>query len=234
MKMLHANKIKLGIFILSGILLFVFGIYYIGKRQKLFGNTFHIMGIFKDVNGLRVGNNVRFSGINVGIIENMEQISDTSVRVEILLEEKVRKFIKKDAKAIIGSEGLMGNKILIITPGHAGKEMIEDNDLIATETAAGLDEIIENVRRVSENAAVITDNFAFILEGVSEGRGTLGMLLMDTAFADNLYNTMTHIRKGSRGFEKNMEAAEKSFLLKRFLRKKKEEPDKKKKNKPAQ
>ena len=82
---------------------------------------FVLSGVFKDVAGLQAGNNVRFSGINVGTVENISIVSDTSVRVEILIDESTRKFIKKDAVASIGSEGLMGNKILIINPGTGGK-----------------------------------------------------------------------------------------------------------------
>ena len=109
------HKIKLGIFVSISIALFISGIYFIGQRQQLFGSTFRISGIFKDISGLQIGNNVRFSGINVGIIENIQQITDSTVRVDMMIEEHSRKFIKKNAKAIIGSDGLMGNKILIIS-----------------------------------------------------------------------------------------------------------------------
>src|SRR3970040_63675 len=114
MKINTINKMKLGIFISLGITVFIAAIYFIGEKQQLFRSTFRLSGVFADVAGLQAGNNVRLSGINVGTIENIVMISDTSVRVEILVDESIRKFIKKDAIAIIGSEGLMGNKILII------------------------------------------------------------------------------------------------------------------------
>ena len=104
-------------FVTMGMAVFIAGIYFIGEGQQLFRSTFRISGVFKDVAGLQPGNNVRFSGINVGVVDNISIISDSSVRVEILIDDDTRKFIKKDAVASIGSEGLMGNKILIITPG---------------------------------------------------------------------------------------------------------------------
>src|ERR1700679_526374 len=111
------NKIRLGVFVFITIILFITGIYFIGEKQQLFSRTFHISGVFKDISGLQIGNNVRFSGINVGIVEDIEQVTDTSVRVDMQIEEKAQKFMKKDVRAIIGSDGLMGNKIMIILPG---------------------------------------------------------------------------------------------------------------------
>ena len=111
------NKVKLGIFVSAGFALLIACIYLIGERKQLFSNTFHVSGIFKNISGLQIGNNVRFSGINVGIVDGIEQLTDTTVKVDMLIDDDTRKFMKKNAKAIIGSDGLMGNKIVMITPG---------------------------------------------------------------------------------------------------------------------
>ena len=115
MKKNTGNKIRLGIFVFIGIILFSTGIYFIGDQKQLFSTTFSIKGIFKNVNGLKIGNNVQFSGINVGTVSTIEIISDTSVSVNMTIEEGTRKFIRKNASAIIGAEGLMGNKIISIS-----------------------------------------------------------------------------------------------------------------------
>ena len=151
MKKTAENKIKLGLFVTIGLALFIVGIYFVGERQQMFGSTFHVRGIFKDVSGLQIGNNVRFSGINVGIIDDVQQITDSTVKVDMLIDENTRKFIKKNARAIIGSDGLMGNKLVIITPGTFGKAPVEDNDLIATAQPISIDEILENVKTTSEH-----------------------------------------------------------------------------------
>ena len=97
MKKNISNRIKLGIFTSLGILVLILAIYFIGERQQLFRSTFHLTGVFKDVAGLQAGSNVRFSGVNVGTVDNIRIVSDTSVKVEILIDESTRKFIKKDA-----------------------------------------------------------------------------------------------------------------------------------------
>ena len=216
------NSIKLGIFVSIGIGLFIIGIYFIGRKQQLFSNTFRISGVFKNISGLQVGNNVRFSGINVGVIDNIEMIADTAVRVDMSINDDAKKFIKKDAKAIIGSDGLMGNKILTIMPGTIGKKEIEDNDIVATTMPVSIDDIMVNLKVTTENSATITADLADIIGNIHSGQGTIGKLFMDTVFAKNIDQTIVNIKQGTGGFKKNMDAASHNILLRGFLKKKKE------------
>jgi phospholipid/cholesterol/gamma-HCH transport system substrate-binding protein len=220
MKTNKSVKIRLGIFVSLGLVLFIIGIYFIGKKQQLFSNTFRISGVFKDISGLQVGNNVRFSGINVGVIENIEIIADTAVRVDIVINENARKFIKKDSKAIIGSDGLMGNKILTILPGTNGKKVIQNDDFIATTVPVSIDDILLNLQIASSNAAYITDDLSAITNNIRSGKGTIGKLFMDTVFAGNLDKTIINIKQGAGGFKQNMDAASHNFLLRGFFKKK--------------
>jgi phospholipid/cholesterol/gamma-HCH transport system substrate-binding protein len=221
------NKIKLGVFVSVTTVLFVVGIYLIGQRQKLFVETFQVTGVFADISGLQVGNNVRFSGINVGIVESIEQESDSTVRVRMQVVEDSRKFIKKDAVAIIGSDGLMGSKMIIIVPGAGGKDPLGDNDVIKTVRQVNMDEIMLNLKVTSDNAARITGDLAAIMGEVRAGRGTIGMLLMDSVFAYNVNAAMVNIRKGAGGFKQNMDAAGHNFLLRGYIKKQEKEKDKK-------
>lgn len=221
MKKQTTNKIRLGIFVSSGILLFIIGIYFIGKRQQLFSSTFHVSGIFKDIGGLQVGNNVRFSGINVGIIEDIQQISDSTVQVDMIIEDHSRKFIKKNAKAIIGSDGLMGNKLILIIPGAPGKKSLENNDRIETDQLVTMDDILAKIKITSDNSAIITENLAGIMINIRQGKGTIGKLFSDTAFANTVDEALVNIKQGAGGFKQNMNAASHNFLLKGFFKKKK-------------
>ncbi len=223
MKKATGNKIRLGIFVSISITLFIAGLYFIGQKQQLFNNTFRVSGIFKDISGLQVGNNVRFSGINVGIVENIEQITDTTVRVDMLIEENTRKFIKKNAKAIIGSDGLMGNKIVVIIPGTHNKPIVSDNDIIETTRAVSIDDILSKIKVTSDNSATITDNLSAIMENIRKGKGTIGKLFMDTTFAQNLDATLINVKQGAGGFKKNMDAASHNFLLRGFFKKNEKE-----------
>ncbi len=214
------NKIRLGVFVSLTIALFILGIYFIGQRQSLFSSTFHVSGVFTDISGLQVGNNVRFSGINVGIIEDIEQVSDSTVRVDMQIAERSRKFIKKNAIATIGSDWLMGSKIIVIVPGRVGKQPLVNNDVIKTVRQVNMDEIMLKLELTSDNAAHITNDLAVVMENVRAGKGTIGMLLMDSVFAENLDAAIVNIRQGAGGFKQNMDAASHNFLLRGFLKKK--------------
>lgn len=214
------NKVKLGIFVSISITLFIVGIYLIGQKQQLFSNTFSIHGVFKDISGLQVGNNVRFSGINIGIVEEIQQITDSTVIVTMMINEDTKKFIKINAKAIIGSDGLMGNKIVLIIPGMAGKQEISDNDTIKTARQVNMDDILSKIKITSDNAANITDDMAAIMKNIREGKGTIGKLVMDSALAQNVDAALVNIKQGAGGFKQNMDAAGHNILLKRFFKKK--------------
>lgn len=221
MKKDNGHKIKLGIFVSVGLFLLIAGIYFIGDKQQLFNKTFQISGIFKDVNGLQVGNNVRFSGINVGVIESIEIVSDTSVKVNFSIDEATRKFIKKDAKITIGSDGLMGNKVAIIIPGTIGKKQIEQNDIIVTTIPVSVDDILTNLEATTNNTAYITEDLSVIMTNIREGKGTIGKLFMDTVFAETIDQAIVNIKQGAGGFKQNMDAAGHNVLLRGYFKNKK-------------
>jgi len=208
MKKNISNKIKLGIFISLGLIVFVLTIYFIGERQQLFISTFHLSGVFKDVAGLQAGNNVRLSGINVGTVENISIVSDTSVKVEFLIEESTRKFIMSDAVATIGSEGLMGNKVLIITPGTGGKIGIENNDVIQTSQPIDMDNILISLKSTIDNTSSITNDLAIITNNIQSGKGTIGRLIMDKSWGQNFDSTLANLQEGSAGFRMFMDKAD--------------------------
>ncbi len=220
MKKSTGDKVKLGIFIVVSLMLFISGVYFLGKKQQLFGSTFRVVALFKDVSGLQIGNNVRFAGINVGVVKNIYLIADSTVRVEMVINDMNRKFMKKSLTAIVGADGLMGNKIMLLLPGVYTAALLENNDVITTAQPIGLDDILKKVKITSDNAASITGDLAAITKNVREGKGTLGKFIMDDKFADNIDHTFTNIKRGTDGFNNNMDAVSHSFFLKRFFKRK--------------
>jgi phospholipid/cholesterol/gamma-HCH transport system substrate-binding protein len=151
-------------------------------------------------------------------VEDVEIITDTSVKVDMILDDDVRKFIKKDAKAIIGSDGLMGNKILNVTPGTVGQKEIEDNDMIATTQPINMDEVLYKIKLTTDNAAELSTDLSAIVHNIRSGRGTIGKLFMDSVFATNLDKTVVNVKQGTKAFSQNMEAAKSSILLRGYYK----------------
>ena len=248
---------KLGMFVIIGLVLFAGAIYYVGKQKNLFGSTFHLKAQFKTVSGLKEGNNVRFSGINVGTIDNIELITDTSVMVDLVMKKSVQQFIKTDARASIASDGLMGDKVLTISPGISTGDIatnpVKNNDLIVSKNSVEMEDIMSSVKVSVDNAAIITGQLALFSYKMNNGNGALSKLISDKGFSSSLQGTLTNLqastqqfakfttklndgtldstmanlKTGTKGLSDNMEAAQHSFLLKGFFKKKKKAEAKK-------
>ncbi len=180
------HNIRLGFFVAIGVLLFILGIYYIGSQINIFSKNFQVSGIFTDISGLKVGNNARFSGINIGTVSKVQIINDSLVRVDLSIQENVRQFIRKDSKMEIGSEGLMGNKIVNIYTGNINIDIVEEGDTLKTIEVVQIDKILRQLNTSSVNTAIITKNVAEITEKINRGEGAFGKLFADTSFSNNL------------------------------------------------
>ncbi len=229
MKSNSGLKWKLGIFIVAGLVLLVLGLFFIGKQKNLFVSVFQLKAVFTNVSGLKVGNNVRFGGIAIGTVEGIQLVTDTSVLVNMSIKSETRRFIKQDAFAGIGSEGLVGDRVVLISPGTANREPVRDNEVLASRAPVETDQILAGLKTSADNAAIITQQLAEVAYKVNHGRGIISRLLGDTSMGNNLHATMVNLKNGSAGLNENMEAAKHNFLLKGYFKKKKKEEDKKKK-----
>src|SRR5580765_1929769 len=145
------NNVRLGIFVLIGTAFLIAGLYMIGNNRNMFDHTFTVKATFFKVNGLMKGNNVRFSGIDVGTVKSILIDSDTSVEVTMIIENDARKFIRKNAKAAIGTDGLMGNKLVEIDNTDHPAESVEDGDVIATVRPIETDQMMRTLDRTNND-----------------------------------------------------------------------------------
>ena len=191
---------KLGLFVTIGFFLLIITIYIIGKQRNLFGSTFHLTTTFRSVSGLKIGNLVRFSGINVGTIDDISLLSDTSVRVNMVIKKDVQKFIKKDATASIGSDGLMGDKLLTINPGTPTNKTAEENDLIASLAPVEMEQVMTSIKATADNAKIISDQLSQFAYKMNNGNGALSKLIGDEGLSNSIKNTMSNLDKSSSEF----------------------------------
>lgn len=211
-------KVRLGLFIAGGLALFVLAIFIIGKQKNLFDPVFQLTTTFSNVSGLQVGNNIRFSGITVGTVDKITIINDSTVKVAMLIKKDVKKFIKSDCEVAIGSEGLIGDKLLIITQGSTDSPLAKAGQQLASSEPVEIDAIMASLQVTAGNAEIISQELAEIMFKVNNGNGTLGRLIQDTTIANNLSQTMVNIKRSSKGLDENMNAAKENFLLKGYFR----------------
>ena len=221
-------KVRLGLFIAGGLALFVLAIFIIGKQKNLFNPVFKLTTTFYNISGLQVGNNIRFSGINVGTVDNIKIINDSTVRVDMMIKKDVQQFIKTDCEVGIGSEGIIGDRLLVITQGSTESPMAKSGQQLASTEPVETDAIVQSLNVTAGNAEIITDQLAEILIKINSGSGTLGRLIQDSTIAENINQTIVNLKKSSKGLDENMEAAKHNFLLKGYFNKKEKEAAKRK------
>lgn len=188
-----SKNIRVGAFVLVGTVLLIFSLYLIGAKQNLFGSTFELKSQFKNVNGLMPGNNVRFTGIDVGTVKSVEIINDSTVDVTMVIEDKVQAFIKKNATAMVGTDGLMGNKLINISSSNEASESVEDGDFLASKSPLGTDDMMRTLNITNENVKDITIDLKNIVHRLNSPN-TLWSILMDTIVAENLKQAIVNIK----------------------------------------
>ncbi|MGL2963625.1 MlaD family protein [Flavobacterium sp. RSB2_4_14] len=189
-----SEKIRLGLFVIIGLSFFVIAVYFIGSKQQMFGKTEHLTAVFNNVGGLQLGNNVRFSGINVGTVRGIEIINDTTINVEMQIDESYFPYIKKDAIASIGSDGLVGSVIINIIPGKGNQPQVKVGDVINSAKRVRTDDMLSTLNITNQNAAKLTADLLKITNDINNGKGTIGVLLKDEAMANDLKETINNLK----------------------------------------
>jgi phospholipid/cholesterol/gamma-HCH transport system substrate-binding protein len=221
-------KVRLGLFIIGGLMVFLIAIFIIGKQKNLFVPVFKLTSSFHNVSGLQVGNNIRFSGINIGTVDNIEIVNDTTVRVDLLIQKSVQRFIKADCQAAIGSAGIIGDRVLVITQGSYDASIAKDGQYIESKEPVEPDAIMASLQTSADNTAVISFNLAEIMIKINGGKGTLGRLIQDSTIANNINSTIVNLKSSSKGLDENMNAAKENFLFKGYFNRKAKAAAKKK------
>jgi len=215
-------KVRLGLFVAGGLAIFIIAIFIIGKQKNLFNPVFKLTTTFYNVGGLEAGGNIRFSGINVGTVDDINIINDSTVRVDMLIQKDVKKFIKSDSRVAVGSEGLIGDKILIISQGSTDAPVVQEGQQLESTEPVSIDAIMSSLKVTADNAAIISFQLAGIMININSGKGTIGRLIYDTVIAEDVSKIMVNVKNGADGFNQNMNAAKENFLLKGYFTRKAE------------
>lgn len=192
----NRRNARLGFFVLIGVIVFLVGIFFIGSARNLFNSNITVYAIFNNVSGLQRGNNVWLSGVKIGTVRDVEIISDSLVIVSLKVRERDQKFINKDAKAYLTTEGLVGNSLVVIDPGMM-RIPVEDGDTIGTKYMTSTEDIIDLAQEAGQELIAVADNLGQVTQRLLEGKGTIGMLLSDSTVADDFRSTLDNLEETS-------------------------------------
>ncbi|HEV7349909.1 MlaD family protein [Telluribacter sp.] len=193
----NKRAITVGLFIFLGLVVLVVGVLAIGSIRKAFGKKVMATAIFEDVEGLQAGNNVWFSGVKVGTVSKIKFSGRSQVEVTLNIEEKSQEFIRQDAKARISTDGLIGNKIVVIYGGTPKVPPIEDGARLAVEQTEGTEQMMKTLQENNRNILAITSDFKAISARIRQGEGSIGKLLNDESLYTELESTMARLQQAS-------------------------------------
>jgi phospholipid/cholesterol/gamma-HCH transport system substrate-binding protein len=191
------NYIRLGLFVILAFVAFTYGVYRIGDRKDLFGDTLTIYTQFRDVKGLQAGNKVRFAGIDIGLVDEIKIVNDTTMRVQMTVTAATQSYLKQNALADIGSDGLVGNMLVNIMPTEGEAAFIQDQDFLAIKQKKELPEMLQTFAGTNETIEVITQQLLEITKKINEGQGSVAMLINDGRLAENLLSTTENLEKAT-------------------------------------
>lgn len=192
------NTVKLGLFVIITLLLFSYGLYRIGDTQNLFGNTIILYADFKEVNGLRAGNNVRYAGIRIGTVTNIKILNDTSLRVVMQVDQSVSTYMKKNASAEITTNGLVGNMLVAINPGKGTADLINAGDLLKGQPKVEMNAMLDQLASTNKNVEEISRHLLSITQKIDGGEGSLAILLNDAQLGQSLLASTRHLQQVSK------------------------------------
>lgn len=193
-KMKTNRPVVVGIFVALGIAILVITVFTLGEEKKSFVKTFTINAVFGDVSGLLPGANVLFSGVKIGTIKKISFYGDSHVLVTMNIEGAVESHIHKDAKAKIGSDGLIGNKLVVIYGGTRTMPQVEKNDFIKVENGLSTEDMMATLQANNKNLLDITNTFKSISRKIDSGNGPIATLLNDPNMSRKLHSTVENLQ----------------------------------------
>jgi len=190
----NRRAIIVGLFLALGLAIFIIGVFTLGGQSKSFAKSIHISAVFDDVAGLKPGNNVWFSGVKVGTIKEIRFVGTSEVRVKMSIDENSQQYIHRNAGVHIGSDGLIGNKIIVIDGGSPGAPIVQDGDQLQAAKLLSTDDMMKTLQQNNENLLSITSDFKLLSHKILQGKGTVGTLMADSMMAIQLKASMRNLQ----------------------------------------
>jgi len=168
----RATKLKVGIFVLVALVVFLGVIYMLGARARLFEARDTIHAQFTDVGGLQEGATVRLAGVQIGRVSGVMLPAEPGgkVRVSLKIARQFFDRIRKDSEARIQTQGLLGDRIIEITVGSASAAAIQPDDTIPSRDPVDITNVIGEGAGVVRSIAAVAQTFQEVAETFQKSR----------------------------------------------------------------
>lgn len=189
------EQLKVGAIVVTALVVIAFAIYKLGKTAHLFHHQYHLTAFLNDANGLMVGGPVMVAGQQAGTISAIDWLpvsADTmrKLRLQFAIDQDLQDQIRRDSKANIKSQGLLGYVVIDIAPGTPGHPVLQPGDTIALVPAPDYQAILAEAAGAVNEMVGVTAQLKVLTSGIVAGRGTLGQLATNPALYNQLVGTL--------------------------------------------
>lgn len=186
---------KLGALVLAGLMFLVFSLYMIGKNQNIWGTSMSVYVELYDVNGLLTGNNVRYKGMTVGTVSDIDFLDESVIRVRLLIHKSMAPYIPNNSKTTINTDGLMGNKIIQIHPQEGpDAPPIQEGDVLYPLDQVSSEDMLRQLNSSGGYLETTLMNLAEISQKLNENENFWKMI-SDTLLVEELKGTIRSFTK---------------------------------------
>lgn len=196
MKRKPVPLLRIGMFVLMGFILLVVFIFIIGSKEKLFSSTTTLYARFPSVSGLKKGAQIELDGINIGSVTDIRlpRNAKDSVTVSLKVISDALHLVHTDSRAVISTEGLIGEKIIVLSIGGDSTLPVAAGATVTGEGTKDYSLIIDTLNRAVTRVRDAAAQADLLLEQIRSGNGTLGRLIND----DRLYRSATQLSEETR------------------------------------
>lgn len=212
------TELRVGVFVITALIVGATLIFTIGSRRNMFGSKVTYHAVFSNVSGLRAGSPVRIAGVDVGVVSDVTIRRDGKIHVELRVDDDATPLVRRGSLASIGNKGLLGDKLVEVSVGD-GPPLPAETTLGVDESAdfgaymrqagkvlASAQETVDNLRATTEGFADpqfgadvrrATRRFADVMDVVADERGPMRRLMSDPELATRVQSSLANVDRAT-------------------------------------
>lgn len=189
------DQLKVSSLILVALLVLGVALYKLGQAVNLFSERYELQAFLKEAGGLRIGGQVMVAGQLAGTIKDIKLLpvdNDTSrnVQIRVSVDRNLQEQVRGDSRARVKTLGLLGDKIIDISPGTPRRAPLEDGDTLLVTEALDYDQILTKAASAVDDVVALTKDMRTLTASLVSGKGTIGQLLTNPALYNQLESTL--------------------------------------------
>jgi phospholipid/cholesterol/gamma-HCH transport system substrate-binding protein len=190
------DELKVGAMIVIALAILVVAVVKLGEAANLFTKRYELVTLLKNANGLREGGSVTVAGQLAGVVKRIEFLppdGDTTRNLLVVMEmnRELRDQVRTDSRVKLKSLGLLGDKVLDISPGTPRHAVLSPGDTVPNVPTLDYEQVIEQASAAVGDLVLLTHDLRSITSGMVKGEGTMGQLLTNRSLYDQLTTSLT-------------------------------------------